>query len=84
MKSVSGNQLDFGPENGSGRGRRQAEGSGAGRGTEPPRERDAVVLAGADCSDHQHFNTIHSTVGHWLPTVRARGRVEQTTKLGGA
>ena len=32
MKSVSGNQLDFGPENGSGRGRRQAEGSGAGGG----------------------------------------------------
>ena len=53
-------------------------------GTEPPSKRDAVVLAAADCSDRQHFNAIHSTVGHWLPTVRARGRVEQTAKLGGA
>jgi hypothetical protein len=31
------------------------EPSGAGRGTEPLRQRDAVVLAAADCSDRQRL-----------------------------
>jgi hypothetical protein len=30
------------------------------------------------------FNTVRSAVGHRLPNVRARGRVERTAKLGGS